>query len=43
MWCEKHGFLFAVKWIPTEWLAEKPDQSKLTAIKEVLKCAKSQQ
>lgn len=42
-WCEKRGFLFAVKWIPPEWLTEKPEEHRLNAIKEVLKCAKSPQ
>lgn len=22
MWCEKHGFLYAAKWVPEEWLNE---------------------
>jgi len=27
-WCQKHGFLYADKFIPEEWLNEAPEQSK---------------
>ena len=26
LWCEKHGFLYAAKWIPEEWFNEPPKE-----------------
>lgn len=37
MWCEKHGFMYADKWIPKEWLNEPPTDVRLAAIKEATK------
>lgn len=34
MWCEKHGFQYADKWIPKEWLKEPNAQERWDAIKE---------
>lgn len=34
MWCNKHGFMYADKWIPEEWLKEPPLDVRLDAIKE---------
>ena len=41
-WCEQHGFKWAYKTIPQEWLEEPITETKITAIKEVLitKCEK---
>lgn len=32
MWCEKHGFQFADKWIPEEWLVEPVNEVALAAL-----------
>lgn len=32
MWCEKHGFLYADKQIPLEWLDEPPEPTRLRAM-----------
>lgn len=32
MWCEKHGFLYADKTIPQEWLDEAPCETRIAAI-----------
>jgi len=37
MWCDKHGFMYADKWIPEEWLAEPACKVRLAAIKEATK------
>lgn len=37
MWCEKHGFPYAAKTIPEEWLKEKPKKKSLEAIREAVK------
>jgi hypothetical protein len=34
LWCKKHGFLFATKLIPTEWLNEPPDERRLMAVRQ---------
>lgn len=34
MWATKHGFKFADKFIPEEWLKEKPQQSRFDALQE---------
>lgn len=34
MWCNKHGFQFADKWIPEEWINEPVCQRRLEAIKK---------
>ncbi len=34
MWCEKHGFLYADKWIPEEWLKEATNATSLSALKD---------
>ena len=34
MWCEKHGFQYADKWIPEEWINEPTCQRRLDAIKK---------
>lgn len=34
MWCDKHGFLYADKWIPEEWINEAPCEKRKTALKE---------
>ena len=41
-WCEQHGFLWAYKTIPQEWLDEPITETRINAVKEVLitKCAK---
>jgi hypothetical protein len=31
-WCTKHGFKYADKWIPTEWLEEPVDLERLAAL-----------
>jgi hypothetical protein len=31
MWCAKHGFKFATKLIPSEWLSETVDKARLDA------------
>jgi len=31
-WCDKNGFKWAAKWIPEDWLAEKPNRRALKAI-----------
>ena len=33
MWCEKHGFQYADKLIPTDWLHERPNKLSLKQIK----------
>ena len=33
MWCKKHGFLFATKTVPQEWVSEAPDERRLTALR----------
>lgn len=34
MWCEKHGFRYADKTVPTEWMKEKSTATRLQALKE---------
>ena len=34
-WCEKHGFLFASKEIPDEWLKEKPKKRSLNLLNKL--------
>ncbi|MDO8839667.1 MAG: hypothetical protein Q7V31_12140 [Parvibaculum sp.] len=34
MWCQKHGFKFARKRIPPEWLAEPPEPRRFAAIEK---------
>lgn len=36
MWCERHGFLFADKFIPEEWISEPLDKRRADALKEAL-------
>ena len=31
LWSKKHGFLFAAKTIPTEWMNEPPDERRIKA------------
>ena len=33
-WCEKHGFLYADKYIPEEWLKETPCDKRKTALEQ---------
>lgn len=33
-WCQKHGFQYADKWIPQEWIEEEPDVNRLAALEE---------
>lgn len=40
MWCDKHGFPYAVKWIPEVWLKEPCSEKSITVLREVLKRAK---
>ena len=40
-WCKKHGFAYASKRIPTEWLTEPHDKTKIEAVQEVLKHTKN--
>ena len=40
-WCKKHGFVYASKRIPTEWLTEPHDKTKIEAVQEVLKHTKN--
>ena len=35
MWCQKHGYLYADKEIPTEWLEEPPNEKSLAAQKKL--------
>lgn len=37
MWCEKHGFLYADKWIPRGWIEEPACPIKSAALKEATK------
>lgn len=39
-WCNKHGFLFADKWIPQNWIEEKQNDVRLKAIEKarITKC-----
>lgn len=39
-WCKKHGFVYASKRIPTEWLTEPHDKTKIEAVQEVLRHTK---
>lgn len=32
-WCEKHGFLYADKAVPQEWLEESPEAQRINAIR----------
>jgi len=34
MWCEKHGFQFADKWIPEEWVREPTETTRIGALKD---------
>jgi hypothetical protein len=34
MWCERHGFRYADKFIPKEWMEEKSTTKRLKALKE---------
>jgi hypothetical protein len=34
-WCDKNGFKWASKWVPEEWLAEKPNRKALRAISTI--------
>lgn len=36
MWCDTHGFLWAGKSIPQEWIAEDPDESRFAAVRNAL-------
>ena len=36
MWCEKHGFPYADKLPPLEWLLEEPNAASLAALKEFM-------
>lgn len=36
MWCDKNGFLYAPKLIPTEWLKEPPVPSRIRAANQSL-------
>lgn len=35
MWCKKHGFPYADKLIPQEWLDEPPNEASLAALREI--------
>ena len=35
MWCVKHGFPYADKFPPLEWLMEEPNAASLAALKEI--------
>lgn len=37
MWCDTHGFLYASKVIPQEWLAEPNDPEQLEALSQILR------
>lgn len=37
MWCETHGFLYADKSIPQEWLDEAPTAGRLEALDAILR------
>lgn len=39
-WAEKHGFKWAGKLIPEEWIKEKPNVKSLNTIKELKECSK---
>lgn len=34
MWCAKHGFTYADKFIPEEWLEESPCEKRIAALEE---------
>ncbi|MEY9719298.1 hypothetical protein ABIA22_001788 [Sinorhizobium fredii] len=40
MWCETHGFLFANKSIPREWLEEAPSAARMEALKSLIPATK---
>ena len=40
-WCKKHGFAYASKRIPAEWLTEPHNKTKIEAVQEVLKHTKN--
>ena len=44
-WCEKHGFVFANKRIPSDWLKEPVSQARLKAIEQAIEgeCPQYQQ
>lgn len=35
MWCVKHGFLYADKFPPLEWLLEEPNEASLAALQRI--------
>lgn len=36
MWCEKHGFKYAAKLVPVEWLREPPEPTRVAAMTKAL-------
>lgn len=35
-WCDRHGFLYAERWIPDAWIKEAADAQRIATLKEVL-------